>query len=88
MVFYIQTFLAKQYFIGNLTAILDLHFSTQYNHLILGDFNVEQNNPHFLTPFIQFQSLIYQIKSKICLKRCGTCVNFIHANRKYCFKNF
>lgn len=87
MVFYIQTFLAKQYFIGNLTAILDLHFSTQYNHLILGDFNVEQNNP-LLTSFIQFQSLIYLIKSKICLKRCGTCVNFIHANRKYCFKNF
>ena len=75
----------KQYFLENLSMIVD-HYSSIYdNHIILGDFNMEPNSP-ILISFMQSLNLFNIIKSNTCFKGNGTCKDLILTNRKYCFK--
>ena len=76
----------KQYFLENLSMIVD-HYSSIYdNHIILGDFNMEPNSP-ILISFMQSLNLFNIIKSNTCFKGNGTCIDLILTNRKYCFKH-
>ena len=76
----------KQYFLDNLTMIVD-HYSSIYdNHIILGDFNLEPDSP-ILISFTQSLNLFNIIKSNTCFKWQGTCTDLILTNRKYCFKH-
>ena len=61
------------FFIHSLTNIID-HFATKYdNHLIMGEFNMEPNNPMFnplSAKFIKWSNTLKQIVGKlptICL---------------------
>ena len=77
---------SKQYFLDDLTMIVD-HYSNIYdNHIILGDFNLEPDSP-ILISFMQSLNLINIIKSSTCFKRHRTCIDLILTNRKYCFKH-
>ena len=76
----------KQYFLENLSMIVD-HYSSIYdNHIILKDFSMEPNSP-ILISFIQSSNLFNIIKSTTCFKGNGTCIDLILTNRKYCFKH-
>ena len=76
----------KQYFLENLSEIID-HYSSIYdNHIVLGDFNMEPNNI-FLTSFMQSYNFYNLIKTNTCFKGSGSCIDLILTNRKYCFKN-
>ena len=76
----------KQYFLDNLTMIVE-HYSSIYdNHIILGDFNLEPDSP-ILISFMQSLNLFNIIKSNTCFKGHGTCIDLILTNRKYCFKH-
>ena len=77
----------KQYFLENLSMITDQYSSIYDNHIILGDFNMEQNSP-ILISFMQSLNLFIIIKSNTCFKGNGTCIDLIQiTNRKYCFKH-
>ena len=76
----------KQYFLENLSMITDQYSSIYDNHIILGDFNMEQNSP-ILISFMQSLNLFIIIKSNTCFKGNGTCIDLILTNRKYCFKH-
>ena len=76
----------KQYFLENLSMIVD-HYSSIYdNHIILRDFNMKPNSP-ILISFMQSLNLFNRIKSNTCFKGNGTCIDLILTNRKYCFKH-
>ena len=76
----------KQYFLENLSMIVD-HYSSIYdNSIILGDFNMEPNSP-ILISFMQSLNLFNIIKSNTCFKGNGTCIDLILTNRNYCFKH-
>ena len=75
----------KQYFLDNLTMIVD-HYSSIYdNHIILGDLNLEPDSP-ILVSFMQSLNLFNIIKSNTCFRGHGTSIDLILTNRKYCFK--
>ena len=76
----------SQYFLENLSLIID-HYSSIYdNHIILGDFNMEPKNPK-LASFMHSFNLYNLIKSNTCFKGSGSCIDLILTNRKYCFKH-
>ena len=76
----------SQYFLGNLSLIID-HYSSIYdNHIIVGDFNMEHKNPK-LASFMNSFNLYNLIKSNTCLKGSGSFIDLILNNRKYCFKH-
>ena len=76
----------KQYFLEQLSQVLD-HYSSIYdNFIILGDFNMEPSSS-ILLPFMQSYNLYNLIKSNTCFKGSGSCIDLILTNRKYCFKN-
>ena len=76
----------SQYFLENLSLIID-HYSIIYdNHIILGDFNMEPKNPK-LASFMHYFNLYNLIKSNTCFKESGSCIDLILTNRKYCFKH-
>ena len=76
----------SQYFLENLSLIID-HYSSIYdNHIILGDFNMEPKNPK-LASFMNSFNLYNLIKSNTCFKGSGSCIDLILTNRKYCFKH-
>ena len=76
----------SQYFLGNLSLIIDHYSSICDNHIILGDFNMEPKNPK-LASFMHSFNLNNLIKSNTCLKGSGSCIDPILTNRKYCFKH-
>ena len=76
----------KQYFLENLSMIVDHYLSIYDNHIILGDFNMEPNNS-LLISFMQSLNLFNVVKSNTCFKGNGTCVDLILTNRKYYFKH-
>ena len=63
------------------------YFRIYDNHIILGDFIKEPNDP-VLTSFIQPLNLFNLINSNTCFKQDGTCVDLILKNTKYCLKYF
>ena len=76
----------KQYFLDNLTMIVD-HYSSIYdNRIILGDFNLEPDSLISIS-FMQSLNLFNIIKSNTCFKVHGTYIDLILTNRKYCFKH-
>ena len=76
----------SQYFLENLSLIID-HYSSIYdNHIKLGDFNMEPKNPK-LESFMNSFNLYNLIKSNTCFKGSGSCIDLILTNRKYCFKH-
>ena len=76
----------SQYFLENLSLIID-HYSSIYdNHIILGDFNMEPKNPK-LASFMNSFNLYNLIKSNTCFKGNDSCIDLILTNRKYCFKH-
>ena len=84
--FYITKLLLSEFFLNSLTVILD-HFTKAYNnYLIMGDFNLE---PHVkrLGYFLNSNNLVNLVKTNICFKGSGSCIDLILTNRKYSFKN-
>ena len=70
----------KQYFLDNLTMIVDHYSSIYENHIILGDFNLEPDSP-VLISFMQSLNLFNIIKSNKCFKGHGTCIDLILTNK-------
>ena len=86
MCIYRPTLQNKQYFLENLSEIID-HYSNIYdNFIVIEDFNMEPNNT-LLTSFMQSHNFYNLIKSNTCFKGSGSCIDLILTNRKYCFKN-
>ena len=76
----------KQYFLENVSMIVD-HYSSIYdNHIILRDFNMEPNSP-ILISFMKSLNRFNIITSNTCFKGNGTCIDLILTIRKYCFKH-
>ena len=76
----------KQYFLENVSMIVD-HYSSIYdNHIILRDFHMEPNSP-ILISFMKSLNLFNIITSNTCFKDNATCIDSILTNRKYCFKH-
>ena len=69
------------FLIHSLTKIIG-HFD---NHLIMGDFNMEPNNPMFES-FFDSNNLASLIKTNTCFKGKGSSIDLILTNRKYSFK--
>ena len=75
----------SEFFIHSLTKIIN-HFATKYgNHLIMGDFNMEPNNPMFKS-FFDSNNHTNLIKTNTCFKGKGSSIDLILTNRKYLFK--
>ena len=70
------------FFKHSLTKIID-HFD---NQLIIGDFNMEPNNPMFES-FFDSNNLTSLIKTNTCFKGKGSSIDLILTNRKCSFKN-
>ena len=75
----------SQYFLENLSLIID-HYSSIYDNHIILDFNMEPKNPK-LASFMNSFNLYNLIKSNTCFKGSGSCIDLILTNRKYCFKH-
>ena len=76
----------KQYFLENVSMIVE-HYSSIYgNHVILGGFNIEPNSP-ILTSFMESLNLFNIINLNTSFKGSGTCADLILTNRKICFKH-
>ena len=76
----------SQYFLENVSLIID-HYSSIYdNHIILGDFNMEPKNPKSAL-FMHYFDLYNLTKSNTCFKGSGSCIDLILTNRKCCFKH-
>ena len=76
----------SQYFLENVSLIID-HYSSIYdNHIILGDFNMEPKNPKSAS-FMHYFNLYNLTKSNTCFKGSGSCIDLILTNRKCCFKH-
>ena len=66
-------------------SIVCHYFRIYDNHIILGDFIMEPNDP-VLTSFIQSLNLFNLVISKTCFKEDGTWVDLILTSTKYCLK--
>ena len=62
----------SQYFLGNVSLIIDHYSSIYENHIILGDFNMESKKPK-LASFMHPFNLYNLIKSNTCFKGSGSC---------------
>ena len=76
----------KQYFLENLSMIVDHYLSIYDNHIIVGEFNMEPNSPALIS-CMQSLNLFNIIKSNTCFKGNGTCIDLIITNRKHYFKH-
>ena len=75
----------SEYFLNNLTKMIELFVDTYDNYLIMGDFNVEPSDPS-LKAFLNSSNLYTLIKSNTCFKGKGSCIDLFLTNRKYSFK--
>ena len=75
----------SEYFLHNLTKMIDLFADTYDNYLIMGDFNMEPSDPP-LKAFLNSNNLYNLIKSNTCFKDKGSCIDLFLTNRKYSFK--
>ena len=74
------------FFIHSLTKIID-HFATKYdNRLLIGDFNMQPNNP-MLKSFFDSNNLTNLIQTNTYFKGKGSSIDLILTNREYSFKN-
>ena len=63
----------SEYFLNNLTKMIDLFADTYDNYLIMGDFNMEPSDPS-LKAFLNSNNLYNLIKSNTCFKGKGSCI--------------
>ena len=75
----------SEYFLNNLTVMIDFFADTYDNYLIMGDFNIEQSDPS-LKAFLNSNNLYNLINSNTCIKGKGSCIELFLTNRKYSFK--
>ena len=73
----------KQYFLEQLSEIINHDSSIYDNHIILGDFNMEPSDS-ILKTFMQSHNLFNLTKSNTCFKGSGSCIDLILTNRKFC----
>ena len=73
------------YFLNNLTEMIDFFNDTYENYLIMGDFNIERSDPSLKT-FLNSNNLYNLIKSNTYFKGKGSCIDLFLTNRKYSFK--
>ena len=77
----------KNYFITELTKILDKCRGSYENTVILGDFNMQPAN-QILETFLEDNSFVNLIKSNTCFKsKPGSFIDLILTNRPKCFQN-
>ena len=76
---------SSEYFQNSLTKIIDYFANTYDNHLILGDSNLEPTDSA-LMGFLDSSSLTNLIKSNICFKGKGSCIDLILTNMKFSLK--
>ena len=75
------------YFLSNLSLVLDFHTRKYDNVLLMGDFNAE---PHSLIMklFMENHDLYNHVKTKTCWKSpSGTCIDLLLSNRKFPLKH-
>ena len=77
----------KNYFITELTKILDKCRGSYENTVILGDFNMQPTN-QILKTFLEDNSFVNLIKSNTCFKsKPGSCIDLILTNKPKSFQN-
>ena len=76
----------NQYFVSNLSNLLDFNSNKYVNKVVLRDFNLETLSPSMLS-FKDSQNCVTLVKNKTCFKGTGSCIDLILTNRKYSFKN-
>ena len=74
----------NEYFLNNLTKMIDFFADTYDNYLIMGDFNIERSDPSVKT-FLNSSNLYNLIKSDTCFKGKGSCIELFLTNRKNSF---
>ena len=75
----------SEYFLNNLTKMIDHSTDIYDNYLIMGDFNMEPSGPP-IKAFLNSSNLYNLIKSNTCFKGKGSCIDLFLTNRKYSFK--
>ena len=75
----------SEYFLNNITVMIEFFADTYDNYLIMGDFNLEQSYPS-LKAFLNSSNLYNLIKSNTCFKGKGSSIDLFLTNRKYSFK--
>ena len=75
----------SEYFLNNLTVLIEYFADTYDNYLIMGDFNIEQSDPS-VKAFLNSNNLYNLIKSNSCFKGKGSCIDLFPTNKKYSFK--
>ena len=75
----------SEYFLNNLTKMIDLSADTYDNYLIMGDFSMKPSDPS-LKAFLHSNNLYNLIKSNTCFKGKGSCIDLFLTNIKYSFK--
>ena len=77
----------KNYFITELTKILDKRKGSYENTIILGEFNMQPTN-QILETFLEDNNFVNLIKSNTCFKpKLGSCIDLILINRPKSFPN-
>ena len=70
----------SEYFLNAFTDITD-YFSRVYeNHLIMGAFNLEPNDP-CMKSFLNSNSFTNLIKTNTCFKGAGSCIDLVLTNK-------
>ena len=78
---------ALDYFIRELSVMLDFYSSKYQNMLVMGDFNVEPGDVQF-NSFLQQHGFHNHINAKTCWKSpTGSCIDLLLSNRKHSFKH-
>ena len=72
----------SEYFLNNLTVMIDFFADTYDNYLIMGDLNIEQSDPS-LKAVLNSNNLYNLIKSNTSFKGKGPCIDLSLTNRKY-----
>ena len=84
---YTPPFQCKNYFITELTKILDKYGEFYENIVILGDFNMQPTN-QILETFLEDNNFVNLIKSNTCFKsKPGSCIDLILTNKPGRFQN-
>ena len=78
--------LNSQYFLDNLSDLLDFYSNHYDNEVILGDFNLKPTDPLMMT-FLNEHDLINLIRNNTCFKGEGLRIDLILTNRNFSFKN-
>ena len=77
----------KNYFVTELTKILDKYIGSNENSVILGDFNMQPTN-QILETIWKDNNFLYIIKSNICFKsQPGSCIDLRLTNKPKSFQN-